>query len=359
MTADEPAPARRADPATLSLDENAGGGPSTAEPWVPPRPFPVAAAMTGSPLDRAAELRNRPAAQEALWGGADGAVLTLWRGKPPILFDQDGPRLAWAEPSAVDAAGFGAERVLLGRAVSENAAAGAGRFAVDLSTLEEPEAAPLWTDPVKFIDLRSIGPDLPRAEAAITAEAKALIEWHGAHPRCARCGAATRMAIGGWRRDCPECGAKHFPRTDPVVIMLATRTGPDGVERVLLGRQPGWPGNMHSLLAGYVEPGETIEEAALRETVEEAGVAVGRAAYLTCQPWPFPSTLMIGVWVEVLSDALSPDLEELETCRWASKAEVRAALRGESDRLDAPRVDAIARTLLEAWVAGKVASPTV
>lgn len=325
---------------------------SSQTPWSPPSPFPIAAPLTGAPLDRAAELRGASKKRDALLQAPEARVLAMWRGKPPIRLDEQGAALAWApvSPELLEAAREAP--ILLGRSDE-----GAGRFAVDLSTLEEPEALGFWPEPPKFIDLRSISVDLPPEQPPIVAEAKALVEWHAGHPCCARCGATTRLSMGGWRRDCDNCGAKHFPRTDPVAIMLATRVGEDGVERVILGRQHGWPGQMHSLLAGYVEPGETVEEAACRETREEAGVKTGRAAYLTGQPWPFPTTLMMGVWVEVLSDRLQPDLDELETCRWADKDEVRAALEGRSDQLEAPRVDAIARTLLQAWVDGAVRIP--
>ncbi len=327
----------------MSASPPASAPPPAAPAWRPAEPFPLSAPLTGSPLNRAAELRNDPTALARLAGAAETRTLLLWRGKLPIALGPEGPRLAWAAPSSALSGAAREDASFLG------ACEGRARFAADLSDHDDPAALGLWAGPPKFIDLRSIGTDLPPPEAAIVAEAKALLDWHGAHRRCARCGGETAPASGGWRRACGACGADHFPRTDPVTIMLATRRGADGVERVIIGRQPNWPERMHSLLAGYVEPGETLEEAARRETIEEAGVAVGRAGYLTCQPWPFPSTLMIGMWVDVLSDALTPDREELESCRWATKAEVREALAGRHPEFDAPRRDAIARTLLRAW----------
>ncbi len=315
----------------------------------------LAIPLSGAPLNRADNLRGDAEALTALKTRPDAKLLALWSGKPLIDLTPDAPtpaRLGWRPMRpATD------ETIFLG---FDGAAP---CFAETVTALAEDEAAALAlvgsAEATRFIDLRTIAKDLASAEAAIVAEAKSLTDWRSAHRFCAKCGAPTAMAQGGWRADCAECGAKHFPRTDPVVIMLMTRRGPDGLDRVVLGRQAVWPQGMYSLLAGYVEPGETIEEAARREAEEESGVACGEVVYLASQPWPFPSTLMLGVWTEALSDDLQPDLDELEDCRWATRAEMRTVLAGDGARLGrgdwfAPRVDAIARVLIEAWVEGRL-----
>ena len=177
------------------------------------------------------------------------------------------------------------------------------------------------------------------------AAAKALMHWHARHRFCSNCGAPTEVAVAGWRRDCPVCKAMHFPRTDPVVIMLAV----DG-DACLLGRQPRFPKGMYSALAGFVEPGETIEAAVRREIREEAGVACGAVQYFASQPWPFPASLMIGCFAEAESRSLEVDRVELEDARWFSRDEAIALLeRRHPDGLTAPTPMAIAHHLLKRW----------
>ena len=309
--------------------------------------FPIHVPLTGHGLDRAAPLRDDDAAVAALRAAPEARALGLWGDKAPILLG-DAPRLDW-RPVA-DLAEFSDEpMVFLGRDPS-----GAGRFGMFFSGQDDPLTLGAFGATAKFIDLRSISMELPPGEPTVWAEAKSLLMWHATHPHCSKCGAPTAHAQGGWRRDCPSCGAKHFPRTDPVVIMLIVRRDADGSEHVILGRQRHFPPGMHSLLAGYVEPGETIEDAVRRETQEEAGVACGAVGYLASQPWPFPSTLMIGCWTEALSSELKPDDDELESVRWASKEEMRLALAGEHPEFKAPRQDAIARVLIEAWATDQI-----
>jgi NAD+ diphosphatase len=181
------------------------------------------------------------------------------------------------------------------------------------------------------------------------AEAKALLGWHARHRFCANCGASTNMGEAGWRRDCPECKAQHFPRTDPVVIMLAI----DG-ERCLLGRQARFGTGMWSCLAGFVEPGETIEEAVRRETSEEAGIICGEVNYFATQPWPFPMSLMIGCHAKALSSEIKVDTTELEDAQWFSRKDAAAMLlRQHSDGFSTPPPVAIAYHIIRAWVEGK------
>jgi NAD+ diphosphatase len=178
------------------------------------------------------------------------------------------------------------------------------------------------------------------------AEAKALLNWHARHRFCAACGAPTAMTQAGWRRDCPACNAQHFPRTDPVVIMLAVDGG-----QCLLGRQSRFVPGMWSCLAGFVEPGETIEEAVHRETREEAGIVCGRVRYFASQPWPFPASLMIGCHAEALSRELDIDRSELEDARWFPRDEVTAMLlRRHPGGLTTPPPIAIAHHIIRAWI---------
>jgi NAD+ diphosphatase len=200
---------------------------------------------------------------------------------------------------------------------------------------------------LKLIDLRSIamGGLVPQDQAAMLAAAKALMHWHARHRFCSNCGTPTEVAVAGWRRDCPVCKAIHFPRTDPVVIMLAV----DG-DACLLGRQPRFPKGMYSALAGFVEPGETIEAAVRREIREEAAVICRAVRYFASQPWPFPASLMIGCFAEAESRSLEVDRVELEDARWFSRDEAIALIeRRHPDGLTAPTPMAIAHHLLKRW----------
>jgi NAD+ diphosphatase len=222
----------------------------------------------------------------------------------------------------------------------------AGRFGIAI----DPEATKALKGRPDLLvtDLRSIavqglvGPDL----LAPLAEAKALLAWHARHRFCANCGKPTEMEQAGWKRVCPACNVEHFPRTDPVVIMLAI----DG-ERCLLGRAGRFVQNMWSCLAGFIEPGESIEEAARRETLEEAGIVCGRVKYFASQPWPFPMSLMIGCHAQATSTDITVDREELEDARWFSRDEVALMFKGEHpERISIPPPIAIAHHIIRAWV---------
>lgn len=185
---------------------------------------------------------------------------------------------------------------------------------------------------------------LPQAKLSILAQARSILHWHESHGFCAKCGAKSAMSDAGYRRHCDLCGADHFPRTDPVVIM-AVRHG----EKLLLGRQSSWPPGMFSALAGFMEPGETIEAAVRREVLEEAGIKVGVVTYAACQPWPFPSSLMIGMIGEAESTDLKIDKAELEDARWFERPEVELMLTGKHpDGLTASHPYAIAHLLIKA-----------
>ena len=189
---------------------------------------------------------------------------------------------------------------------------------------------------------------LPPGALGALAAGKAMLHWHRTHRFCASCGHASTLTNGGWRRDCPSCKALHFPRTDPVVIMLAVRG-----DYCLMGRQPRFVPGMYSCLAGFCEPGETIEDAVRREIHEEAGIETGRIRYLASQPWPFPASLMIGCLAEATSETIVRDETELEDARWFSRAEVLQILdRTHPDAIVAPGRFAIARVLVKAWARG-------
>ena len=200
---------------------------------------------------------------------------------------------------------------------------------------------------IKMIDLRSLAIDgsLGGADLAALAQARSYLYWHSSNRFCGRCGGLLEMRGGGSSRFCSSCNVEIFPRVDPVVIMLAI----DG-ERCLLGRQPRFAPGMYSALAGFLEPGETIEEAVRREVKEEAGIQVGRVAYHSSQPWPFPSSLMIGCHAEALTIDLQRDAAELEDCRWFEREEILLMLAGEHPQgLKAPFPMAIAHHLIKAF----------
>jgi NAD+ diphosphatase len=195
------------------------------------------------------------------------------------------------------------------------------------------------------LGLRELASELPEPELGLVAYAAALLNWHRRHGFCAVCGHATDPADGGHERRCPACGAHHFPRTDPVVIMRVTRD-----EQLLLGHQAAWPQGRYSVLAGFVEPGETLEQAVRREVREESGVELERVGYVASQPWPFPSSLMLGFEATARAGCEpQADGHELEHVRWFTRAEVRTAAAGESDVLLPPGFS-IARRLIDGWL---------
>ena len=309
----------------------------------------------GSGLDRAAQLRNDAQAIEAMLQDLATRVLPVWRGKP--LFAGEPRGLGWLAPGEAVLGPADEAPVFLG--LDE----GVARFAVDISGWE-PEEVPdtlgAFFDPSEqrhpllpadhaFGELRANMTRLGIREAELAATAKAILGWHETHGHCARCGAPSRMIEAGWQRQCPDCGARHFPRTDPVVIMLIL-SGND----VLMGRSPGWPDGMYSLLAGFVEPGETLEAAVRREVREEAGEEVGAVGYLASQPWPFPASLMLGCRGEAISRDIRVDPVELEDARWISREEMLDIVAGRSTEMKPARKGAIARFLIEAWLSDRL-----
>ena len=285
--------------------------------------------FTGNRLDRADEIRRDPAALIALRARPDARWLVL-DSLNPVLRPGDALSILWAYRSDVP---HDALSIFLG------VGADGPRFAAAASGDE------LVADfGGKVMDARAAGALLPAHEAAIVAQARSIIDWHQRHGFCAVCGGMTVLAKAGYARQCQACKAEHFPRVDPVVIMLAVKDG-----HALIGRQPRFPKGFLSALAGFVEPGESLEEAVRRELWEEAGITTSRVRYLASQPWPFPSSLMMAAFAEADGFEVRLDEDELEEVRWVTKDEVRAALAGDGDFL-APPPMAIAHTLLKCWV---------
>jgi len=283
--------------------------------------------LTGSPLDRADHLRENPEAIAELRSSLSARLLLL-DGLEPSLAEDGG--LAWG--SLADAPAE-TELALLGFIDSK------------------PRFVALAAAPSGFSRsarlMQALGM-LPPGEASTFAAARSLVDWHNRHKFCANCGTPTEIFRAGWARHCSNCGAQHFPRTDPVVIMLAEYEG-----RVLLGRQPQFPAGFYSALAGFIEVGESIEEAVARELKEESGVIARNIRYVASQPWPFPSSLMIACIGEAESDAITLDTNELEDAKWCDRNAVSAALAGDAAApfLPPPHY-AIAHTLLRRWLDG-------
>ena len=292
---------------------------------------PLTFAAGGGDLDRASHLRPGSA---ALLAQAGARLLPLWGDKTLIDLSDERPALGWVAASASLLADAVETPVFLGHYQDTPC------FTADFSQLDETAAASRFGEAMKFIDLRPIVGQLTQGEASILAAAKGVIGWHRSHPFCARCGKPSVIEDGGWRRKCPACTALHFPRTDPVVIMLVTRG-----DKTLLGRSRGWPPGTYSLLAGFMEPGETIEDAVRRETREETSVRIGQVRFITSQPWPFPASLMLGCWAEALTEEIVIDAE-IDDARWVSRTEMSLPRAREHPDFAAPRACSIARCVL-------------
>jgi NAD+ diphosphatase len=298
---------------------------------------------TQSLVDRAAERRTDAGALTALENDPLAGVYVIG-GEMVVLKKRapaNDPLFTPAEARALSGAGGSGEIMFLG--LFDNA----GRFALapDSATVE---VLKLREDEFVVTDLRSIAiKELVESHhLPPIAEAKALLHWHARHRFCSNCGTPTDLVDGGWRRECPACKMQHFPRTDPVVIMLPI-TG----DRCVLGRSYRFQANMWSCLAGFVEPGEAIEDAVRRETREESGIACGRVSYFATQPWPFPTSLMIGCHAEALSHDIVIDRTELEDARWFTREEVALMLlRQHPQGLTTPPTVAIAYHIIRAWV---------
>lgn len=313
----------------------------------------------GMKLDRCDALRRQPEAIAQLWRGEQVLLVLLWQGK--ILF-----RIA-ASPDNT-ASGEQLSTLLVRRAdvsVEMNALFdrsagqiflgqqdGNSYFAIDIADADnDAVCAELQA---KFIDLRSVGAVLPRAEAALLAYARGIVFWRQQNRFCSSCGHGLNASSGGHVLTCgsEECGRETYPRTDPAVIMLVERIGPGGVKQCLLGRHPNWPIGSFSTLAGFVEPGESLEEAVQREVAEESGVVVGEVKYLASQPWPFPASIMLGFFAQALNSEITLDPHELAEADWFSKDDLAGfgVWGDESSSRNLPRKDSIARFLIDHWL---------
>jgi len=308
--------------------------------------MPLSAFMNvfaGNPLDRASYRRAEPDWVEARLADPDSLALVMWNGRPMVENRKEGgAQIAYVRADLARELSAGMERLLFMGLWKETAV-----FALDMEGQTDPADGPLQ-GLGRFEDLRAIALELPGSDAAILATAKAMFEWRRRHRHCAACGEPSEPADGGWKRICPACKAEHFPRTDPVVIMLPTNG-----ERCLLGRQAAWPKGMYSALAGFLEPGESIEEACAREVEEEAGLKAVRVRYHSTQPWPYPSSLMIGLIAEVEDGEATPDQTELEEVRWFTREEARTLVKGQMADARAPGALAIAHQLIKAWAEEK------
>jgi NAD+ diphosphatase len=296
----------------------------------------------GNTLDRVGERRDDAEWIAKLLGEPDTRILPL-RDLKPFTRGTADAALDWQPVTPWrDQIDTGASLIFLGLAD------GRAHFAIDAAGASVAPGVD-----TELVDVRALAPSIAQGEAAILAEARSLLDWHARHRFCAQCGSPTQMAAAGWKRRCPACRAEHFPRTDPVVIMLAIRG-----ERALLGRNRRRPGARFSCLAGFVEPGETPEEAVRREVREEAGVRCGRVHYLAAQPWPFPSSLMLGFLTEALTEEITVDPEEIAEARWFSRDEIREmvarAATGPDDpsKVSLPAPIAIAHHICRRWSSG-------
>jgi NAD+ diphosphatase len=302
-------------------------------------------AFANGALDRLSGKRADAAFLDAARADPNGQYCVLQAGS--VLVNGDGA--VWLGPAAASLADARMPLIFLGMTADA-----APVFAISLPKrvdIAESMIAGLGD----MLDMRAAATRLPPNDLSSVGAAKALFEWHDRNSFCSVCGAASQATDGGWKRKCPSCEAEHFPRLDPVAIMLPVHTDADGVERCLLGRQARFPNGMYSALAGFIEPGETIEEACARETREEVGLTVSAAAIHSSQPWPFPASLMIGLICIVLDDAVTLE-DEITDVVWLTKEEARAALSGgvntPQGKVWAPPPFAIAHQLLHAWVEG-------
>lgn len=298
---------------------------------------PTRPAFVHAPLDRAEPIRKDPARLHALETAAHARVAPFWRGRPFVI-----RRGEVVEPAFVD-----------GRAMADCACdltvflgldGETPVFAAALAGAAPPGPAFPLHGLGEFAELRDLAAVLQADDVAILGAARSLLAWHADHGFCARCGGPSTAVEGGWKRSCPRCGAEHFPRVNPVVIMAIT----DG-DRLLLGRQASWPAGVFSCLAGFVEPGETFEAAARREAFEEASVRLDRVRYVMDQPWPFPSSLMVGLMAHTGDREARADMVEVEAVRWFSPKDVTALLADAHADARMPPVFTIAHHLIRAW----------
>lgn len=304
----------------------------------PPHHAHAANRYASGPLDRADHLRDDLEALLELALSPRARLVPVWRQRSLVRRGPQSPEahhLPVVEAMLEEAH----EWIFLGLDSQ-----GAAHIAIDISHHEDP---PRLDADGFFEDLRAVGPAMSHDEGAVLALARGITTWHARHRFCGVCGSPTESRRGGHERKClnPDCGAPHFPRTDPAVIMLIH----DGGDRIILGRQAIWAPGMRSVLAGFVEPGESLEDAVAREVMEEVGVPVADVTYHSSQPWPFPSSIMLGFTGRALSETLTVNTDEVEDARWYSRDELLNS--PEDETLKLARRDSIARRLVDDWLA--------
>ncbi len=295
--------------------------------------------FAGNPLDRGEVERRDEEWLTAQASDPASLLLPMWQLNVPVSSDH---ALTWMSPAEAQSLNVEAEPMFLGLLD------GVSHFVIDVSSAERGD---IEKDGLTFEDARTTAEYMSSADSGIVAQARAQLSWHNRHGFCAVCGHPTHIARGGQVRRCAECGTEHYPRTDPVVITVVH----DG-ERCLLGQSRGRLVAMrrYSALAGFMDQGESIEEAVAREVMEEAGIQVGAVRYHSSQPWPFPSSLMIGCHADAATTDIHFDAEEMADVQWFSRDEVRLALEERSELLAIPGPTAIAHHLIRAWASGEV-----
>jgi len=296
--------------------------------------------FSGNPLDRVGDLRENVEWLATQHARDDGLCLAVWNDQVLITGTVSQEHLVWLDARRAQALA-GQALLFLGQWKDVPV------FAAAMVGPDDPTDG-LLADLGRFIDLRTAAAVLPGPEAAMAGTARSLFDWHARHGFCSVCGGQTQPVSGGWKRKCDACESQHFPRVDPVAIMLPVYEGGDE-PRCLLGRQAVWPKGRMSALAGFIEPGESIEEGCAREVLEEAGLHVVSTQYHSSQPWPFPHQLMIGLICQVDSDQAHANQTELEAVTWLTRVEAKAVLDGRHPDILAPPPFAIAHQLIRAW----------
>lgn len=298
-------------------------------------------------LDRASNLRKDP-----VWLSAQNNNQARWLlvHNNRTLFDQNSVTVTFLSAQSVNHLDLN-KGIFLGLDKQN-----ISYFALDVSELDEAHLLNM-TEGAEFVDIRRYGAQVDLQCGSMAALARGLCYWHATHKFCGRCGSSNKLIEAGHSRLCtnPECKHQTFPRTDPAVIMVVTRTFSDGVERCLLGRQATWAPGMFSSLAGFVDPGETLEQAVAREVMEEAGIVVSNVHYIASQPWPFPSSIMLGFIAEAETEHIQVDKDELEDAKWFSREEIRqfGNWHEDGEHLKLPRTDSISRYLINHWLEQK------
>jgi NAD+ diphosphatase len=297
--------------------------------------------FANSPLDRAAHRRSDHEWLTRALADRSSAFMPLWKLNPFVIRGSDARREAGWITSELARPLMRPDTITIFLGEHRNSA----HFAIDISSEADPERTGPLAGLGTFADLRTIAEEVDPSDAAILAQAKSMIDWHQRHRFCANCGSPTDLAEAGYKRTCAACRSEHFPRTDPVVIMLPTHG-----DTCLMGRQPKWPPGFYSALAGFIEPGETIEEAVRRECREEAGISIGDVGFHSTQPWPYPSSLMIGCFASATTTEITLDGNELSDAKWFTRDQVRSAMTRGKNELRLPPRMAIAHQLVKTWL---------